>query len=55
MQGTGCDNCPGQQKNEIVLGCISKCLSDMSYIKKVSINFSTAGHTKMIVDSVHAY
>ena len=49
-----CDNCPGQQKNQITLTAISYILPRFTNLRKVSLNFLKAGHTMMIVDSVHA-
>ena len=44
------DNCPGQNKNKVVLK-FSDLLVERKYYKKVDVFFFVAGHTKNICDS----
>lgn len=49
-----CDNCPGQQKNKFVVSAIAYVASKLKHVRTISLNFLVAGHTHMVVDSVHA-
>ncbi|CAG9782705.1 unnamed protein product [Diatraea saccharalis] len=49
-----CDACPGQNKNKIILACISKILNLCKNIMTIQINYLLPGHTFMPVDSMHS-
>lgn len=49
-----CDNCPGQNKNRIILTMFLFFLKTSRCIQEIGITYLVAGHTYMPVDSVHA-
>ncbi|KAH1021727.1 hypothetical protein HUJ04_011211 [Dendroctonus ponderosae] len=49
-----CDNCPGQNKNKILLTMLLHFVRVSQSIEEVIITYLVAGHTYMPVDSVHA-
>lgn len=49
-----CDNCPGQNKNRIILTMLMYFLKNSSNLKEIMLTYLVAGHTYMPVDSVHA-
>ncbi|KAF2887733.1 hypothetical protein ILUMI_18440 [Ignelater luminosus] len=49
-----CDNCPGQNKNKIMVPMMFHFLNYCKNAEELTITYLVAGHTYMPVDSVHA-
>ena len=49
-----CDNCPGQNKNRIMIAALHATQVECRNIKKITLNFLLKGHTYLPCDSMHA-